>query len=510
MSGKATTVLDIREILRRLRAGQNDSQIQRDLGLNRRTIQKYRRWAQTEGFLERPELADAEELNRRLRATLHQPPPETPSKAAPFRTQIIALREQGLEIQAVYQRLRALDPAFTGSYSALYRYVSGLEPKRPAATVRVETAPGEQAQVDFGAAGRMYDPASGQVRKAWMFVMTLSWSRHQYVDFVFDQSVPTWLRLHVEGLAFFGGVVKVIKLDNLKAAIVKACVEDPQVQQAYRDCGEHYGYLISPCRVATPEHKGKVESGVHYVARNFLAGRDFTRPDHHIGHARHEVQAWIHEVAGVRRHGTTHEQPLARFERERAALLPLPAEPFEPVVWKTCKLHRDCHVVFENGYYSAPHALIGATLSVAGTAKTVRIFHEHRPVAVHSRCPAGERRTLLDHLPPEKVAGLTLTPEICRDRAAGIGAATTEVVTRWLEERPIDRLGAAHRLLRHPARELEAACRRALDFGDPSPRTVFNILKNHPVQPKPEERATPLQARFARDITELVPVYRSC
>jgi len=92
--------------------------------------------------------------------------------------------------------------------------------------------------------------------------MTLSWSRHQYVEFVWDQTVETWLTLHRHAFAYFGGVPKRIKLDNLKAAITKACIDDPQVQQAYRECAEHYGFLIDPCRPRTPEHKGKVESGV--------------------------------------------------------------------------------------------------------------------------------------------------------------------------------------------------------------------------------------------------------
>ena len=105
--------------------------------------------------------------------------------------------------------------------------------------------------------------------------MTLSWSRHQYVEFVFDQKVATWLRCHVNAFAYLGGIPKRVVIDNLKAGITKACWEEPQVQHAYGECAEHYGFLIAPCRPATPQHKGKVEQGgVHYVKRNFLGGRE--------------------------------------------------------------------------------------------------------------------------------------------------------------------------------------------------------------------------------------------
>ena len=104
--------------------------------------------------------------------------------------------------------------------------------------------------------------------------MTLSFSRHQYVEFVFDQTVGTWCRCHRGAFEWFHGVARRVVLDNLKAAIVRAALYDPEVQRVYRECAEHYGFLIAPCRVRMPEHKGKVEQGgVHYVTRNCLARR---------------------------------------------------------------------------------------------------------------------------------------------------------------------------------------------------------------------------------------------
>jgi transposase len=510
---RSTDVFDLRELLRHLQQHKSERDIQAALGLGRRTIRKYRRWAQAEGLLggALPSLA---ELNARLAAHRAARPAQESSTVEPFRVQVKDLLGKGLEIQALFQRLRD-DHGYRGSYSAVWRFVRTLEPADPDVTVRVEVAPGAEVQVDFGYAGKMYDPVSQTVRKAWAFVGTLSFSRHQYVEFVFQQTVPIWLACHRHMFEALGGVPERARIDNLKAAIVRACLDEPQAQRAYRECAEHYGFLITPCRPATPQHKGKVENGVHYVQRNFLAGRDYTTPQHSIHHANAEVARWVAETAGRRRHGTTKQIPLAQFEQvERAALRPLPPVAFELVTWQQVKLHRDCHIVFDNAYYSAPYRYVGETLWVRATARAVEIHREFERLVIHSRATQpGERVTLLAHLPPEKVAGLTLTPSGCLERAHAIGPATGEVVAQLLAERPVDRLRAVHRLLARaekddPAR-LERACARALAFGEVSVRTLENMLKSGVADQAAAETAQPAPdwPRFAREAGELVPAH---
>ena len=121
-------------------------------------------------------------------------PPQNVSTVEPYRELVEKLVRAEVETAAIHKRLE--EKGFSGHYSAVYRFVRTIRPKEPDVTVRVERKPGEEAQVDFGYAGRMIDPQSGKLRKAWAFVMTLSWSRHQYVEFVWDQKVETWLRLH--------------------------------------------------------------------------------------------------------------------------------------------------------------------------------------------------------------------------------------------------------------------------------------------------------------------------
>jgi transposase len=396
---------------------------------------------------------------------------------APFRAQVLRWREQGVEGQAIWQLL-VEQHDFAGSYSSLKRFLRQVEPPDLRATVRLEVGPGEEAQVDFGYAGPFRDPDRGQVRKAWVFVMTLSHSRHQYAELVFDQAIATWLRCHQHAFEWFHGVPRRVVLDNLKAAIVHAALYDPEVQRAYRECAEHYGFLISPCRPRTPEHKGKVEQGgVHYVKRNALAGRDFRD----LPEGNRHLWRWCLETAGRRVHGTTKQIPLAVFDQvERAALQPLPLQPWELAEWKRATLHADCHVVFAGAYYSAPHRLIGERLWVRATAWQVQLFHQYGLVATHLRARPGQRRTLRDHLPPDKVLFLMQTPAWCRQQAAEIGPACAHFIDALLGDRPLDRLRSAQGVLRFAPRygtaRLEAACARAVAVEEYRYHTVKTIL----------------------------------
>lgn len=499
--------MDIRQILQRLQAGVSQRQIARELQINWRTVKKYAGWAKGQGLLNR-DIPPPEELQHLLVTTFPEAlPPQNISTVEPYRERVVQLRREGVEIAAVWVRLQ--EQGYRGSYGAVYRFVRRLEPGVPDVTVRVETKPGEEGQVDFGYAGLLVDPASGKLRKAWAFVMTLSWSRHQYVEFVWDQKVETWLLCHRHAFEFFGGVPERVVIDNLKAAISKACWEDPEVQHTYQECAEHYGFLISPCRPATPQHKGKVEQGgVHYVKRNFLAGRETTT----LPEANQAVRHWCETTAGERIHGTTKEQPLVRFGSvEQMRLRPLPATPYDLAVWKVAKLHRDCHVVFEQAYYSAPYRLVGQQLRLRGGAQTVQIYTlTYQLVATHDRAHhPGQRQTHPAHLPPELLDGLFVDRTTCQAVAQDIGPATTQVVQQLLADTVVDRLPTTRRLLKLRERfgdeRLEAACQRALRYGEVSYQTVKRILESG-LDPVPAE-AQPIVAparTFVRTASELV------
>ena len=176
--------MDIRELLRQLRQTTSDRAVQRATGVHRQTVKRYRTWATAQGLLSGP-LPPLPELEQRLRQTLPEPPPpQNTSSVEPYRTLVSQLHKEGVEMTAILERLK--ERGYAGSYSAVRRFVGRLTPVAPEVFVRVECKPGEEAQVDFGFAGLLRDPATGQLRRAWAFVMSLAWSRHQYVEFVFD------------------------------------------------------------------------------------------------------------------------------------------------------------------------------------------------------------------------------------------------------------------------------------------------------------------------------------
>ena len=257
----------LRELIYRLRAGESQRRIAQDLSMSRTTVSKYRVWAEAQGYLDatQPPPDDAT-----LAAALGEPspPPCAASSVEPYREIVQEWVEQGVEMVAIWQHLQD-DYQYTGSYSSVRRFVNKMRAKNPEVFVRVHTAPGEEAQVDFGGVGKLYDPNEGRLRRAYVFVATLCYSRHQYAELVFDQKTPTWIGLHRRAFESWDGVPQRIVSDNLKAAVIKALVHDPILGEAYRRMARHYGFVISPTRPRTPRHKGKVESGVHYVQRQY-------------------------------------------------------------------------------------------------------------------------------------------------------------------------------------------------------------------------------------------------
>jgi transposase len=483
----------IKDILYRLRNGQSERAIARDLGISRPTVHKYKIMAEEEGFLEKTqELPDLEHL-----ATVLGPmpqPPKSPSTLEAYGGVVERMLEQGIEMVAMWQRLRE-DYGYTGSYSSVRRFVHRLRPveRGQEAVIRVHTEPGEEMQVDFGSVGKLFDPVSGCLRTAYVFVATLCYSRHQYAELVFDQKVTTWIRLHRHAFEHFSGVPRRVKPDNLKAAVIKALVYDPVLGEAYRRMALHYGFLISPTAPGEPQQKGKVESGVHYVVRNFMAGQEFA--DIHFANQR--LQKWVMQVAGLREHGTTHKAPLYLFEEyERASLQELPEKAFDLLEIRPVKVHQDCHVSIDGSYYSVPYIWVGKGLDAYIHESMVEIYAGQELVSTHVKLhQKGQWSTRIDDYPPFKTAYLTHTPQYCRQAAQRLGPATLQVVEHLLADRPLDRLRSVQAILKLEnsvgGKRLEAACARAIYFGDMRYRRVKDILNAaFDCQPLPE---TPLE-----------------
>jgi len=469
---------EIIDIIYRFRKGQSQRTIAAALGYHRETVRRYYQLAHERGFLDPdtpfPTTAD-------LRAALGEPvpPPRPVSTVAPYAPLVETWLTEGIEVRAIH-RLLTEQHGFTGSYSAVRRFAAAFRPAVPEACVRVETAPGEEAQIDFGTVGRLLDPSTGTERVAYCFVMTLCYSRHQYVEFVLDQTIPTWIGCHKRAFAHFGGAVERLVIDNLKAAVIQAALEDAVLGSAYRQMARHYEVLIAPCRPRTPEHKGKVESGVHYVQRNLwptLAGKT-------LAAANTAAREWVLGYAGHRDHGTTHKQPLVHFrEVEAGTLLPLPKEPFDLLEIRQAQVHRDCHIVLLGSYYPAPYHYVGQKLEVHLHESTVQLFDKDKLLVTHPRAKErGERIRHPQFYPEHKARYLARTKSACLDEAMSIGPACAQIAQEMLEEKPKDARRALAALVgladRYAPERVEAACVCALAWADPRYTRVRTILRD--------------------------------
>jgi len=494
---------EIIDIVYRLRKGQSQRTVASALGHHRATVRRYHELAEERGFLDpQAPFPSAGELLAALGEPV--PPPRPASTVEPFTSLVESWLRDGVEVRAVH-RLLTEQHGFTGSYSAVRRFAAAFRPGVVEACVRVETAPGEEAQIDFGTVGRLPDPVTGALRVAYCFVMTLCCSRHQYVEFVLDQTIPTWIGCHKRAFAHFGGAVERLVIDNLKAAVIKAALDDAILGASYRQMARHYDVLIAPCRPRTPEHKGKVESGVHYVQRNLwpgLAGKS-------LAAANAAAHQWVMGYAGHRDHGTTHKQPLAHFlEVEAAALIPLPKDPFDLLEIRNARVHKDCHVVLHGSYYPAPYETVGKRLEVHLHEATVQLYEGTKLLATHPRAKErGERILRPDLYPPHKARYLARTKAASVDEAAIIGPACTAIAQVLLSDRPKDARRVLAALVglsdRYSADRVEAACVRALAWSDPRYGRVRDILRDGL-----EDAALSEPEKIAPDRAVALPAYR--
>ena len=494
-----------RQVLVRLRAGDSERDLARSGVMGRQKLANVRALADERGWLdvgsELPDdatLAAAFGAQRRASSTV--------SSVEPWRELVAQWLAAGVQGKAIHAALRRRH-GYEGSYSSVARLVVALRAQEPAdVTVRLSFEPGDAAQVDFGAGPVLTHP-DGKPRRTWAFVMTLAHSRHQYVEFVWDQSVATWLGCHRRAFEWFAGVPARLIIDNAKCAITRACARDPLVQRAYGDCAEGYGFKIDACPPHDPQKKGIVEAGVKYVKGNFLPTRHFRD----LADLNEQARTWVLEEAGTRIHGTTHARPLALFELERAYLQPLPAIAPDLGSWHRLTVHRDCHVQFERILYSMPFTLVGKVVWLRATDAAVALFDEYRHVVTHPRGRRpGERFTVKDHLPPHAQSFFAHDRHWCAEQAERIGAACAQLVQWLLSDHVMERLrgaqGVIHLAKQYSVERVERACARALAHDSPYYRTVKTILSTGADQCAPlATEVTPVYtgARFVRDAASL-------
>lgn len=347
------------------------------------------------------------------------------SQAAPFRDTITEKLDAGLSLQRIWQDL-VEDYGYGGSYESVKRFVRKLN--RPQRRVGVyHSAPGEEAQVDFFRGAATLHPKEGQWRRPWVFRMTLCHSRHGYEEAVWDQQLATFLRLHENAFRDFGGVPQVVRHDNLKAAVVRAALYDPDSNDRYSAFARHWGFTPLPTRPRNPRENGKQERSGGYVKDNALKGRRFES----LEQQNEFLRRWNRTVARLRIHGTTRQQVWTHFlAAEQLALRPLAPESFPFFESGERTVHADGHVEVGGAFYPVPLSVrAGTRVRVRWDQHLVRVFQEESQVAVHARIAGGRFAPRPDGSPDE----LTSTQRAFESKLLGRCERVGPPLLKWAE-----------------------------------------------------------------------------
>jgi transposase len=336
----------------------------------------------------------------------------------------------------------------------------------------------------LGQTVEVIDGATGEVRRAQIFVATLGASNFTYAEARWTQALPDWIGCHVGAFSSVGGVTRQIVCDNLKAGVTAACRYEPGISRTYQDMASHYGTAVLPARVRRPRDKAKVEVAVQVVQRWVLA-----RLRHRRFFSLAELNGAIRELITdlndrPMRHLATTRRTL--FEAlERPALLPLPTEPYAYAEWRRCRAGLDYHVEVHGHFYSVPYRPMRETIEARITDQTIELFHHGARVASHLRNPRPQRHTTIaEHMPSAHRRYAEWTPTRLLREAATIGPSTIALMERILTTKPYPEQGfracmGILRLVRSYGPErLEAACQRGMDIGARSYGSVQSILQN--------------------------------
>jgi transposase len=405
--------------------------------------------------------------------------------AAIYRAAITEKLDAGLSLQRIWQDL-VEEYGYGASYESVKRFVRTIAPTRRAVGV-FHCAPGAEAQVDFFRGAPTLDVATGEWRRPWVFRMTLGHSRHGYEEAVWDQKLETFLRLHERAFRDFGGVPRVIRHDNLKAAVARACFYDPDSHDVYVAFAAHWGFTSLPTQPRTPQENGKQERSGGYVKSNALKGRRFDSLDAHNAFLRQ----WNRTIARLRIHGTTRRQVWTHFvEAEQRALQPLAAEAFPVFTSGERTVHTDGHVDVGGAFYPVPLALLGRKVRVRADPALVRVFDDDTLVAVHARVAAGV------FAPRAGESEASTRQQAYVDRLVGQCARVGPALEQWAHAALAARGVRAIRLIqgvlgltrRHPRERVLAAAAEAHTRHHFRYQTIRQIVERTPATAAPSLR----------------------
>jgi len=339
------------------RDGLNLQQIANKLGLDWRTVAK---WINKPKFEQRTSSA-------------------RPSKLDPFKDYIQQLLEKHpYTTKQILHRIR--EQGYTGGYTIVIEYVAKVRPPRREAYLTLSFAPGECAQVDWGKFGTV--KVGSTVRRLSFFLMVQCHSRMAYLEFTVLETMEHFLACHHNAFEFFGGVPKIIMIDNLKSGVLKRALgEAPILNPKYADFANHYGFTIKPCAPRKGNEKGRVENGVGYVKKSLLNGLDISE----FNALHPTARLWLDGVANIRIHGATKKRPIDMFPEDKAHLHPLPQHPYDIGTISSVRASSQFRVRLDTNTYSVPARYSGARLTMKTYPDRICLYADEQLIARHPR-----------------------------------------------------------------------------------------------------------------------------
>lgn len=507
MQGRAIEMRHVREILRLKRSGASNRTIAGCVGLARSTVAQVVERAAAAGLAWPlpPETTDAvlsAAIFKRDNGSSHR---GVRRRAEPNWAALhLELKRPNVTLALLWDEYRQDHPEGYGysRFCELYRsFEARLSP-----SMRQTHVAGERMFVDYAGATVpvLVDARSGEIRQAEVFVAVLGASSLTYAEATWTQKTGDWVVAQSNALQAFGGAPQLSVVDNAKATIAKALIYEPAVQRTYAEFCDHYGMAALNTRVRRPKDKAKAEVGVQVVQRWILArlrNRRFT--------SQAELNQAIFELTATLNARLMKKLGVSRrdlFEQvEKAALKPLPAEPYVYAEWKIRRVALDYHVDVDGDYFSVAHRFVREQVEVRATTRTVEIFHKGERIAAHVREGGrGKHTTDMAHMPEAHRAYAGWTIESVRRQAEAIGPATALAVQLIFEAKRHPLLGlracqGVVGLARPFGRErLERACARALEIGARSYGSIRSIL-DHGLDRRP----------LAADAEEAAPIHHA-
>lgn len=317
--------------------GMNITQIAETLDLDRKTVSKW--------------------LNCNQLPAYHRKPKQE-SKLDNYKTYILERMNEGcVSSIVIFDEIKAM--GYQGKLTILRDFMKPhREQVRGKASIRFETPPGKQAQVDWGEFKLKKE--DGTFVKIHAFIMIMGHSRKQYVEFTENERIDTLIGCHERAFAFFGGVPESILYDNMKTVVKHSHQTGTNKwNEKFLQFSKHHDFSPLRCRPYHPRTKGKVENGVKYLRKNFWPR---IRTVNSLAELNEAVRLWLDTVCNVRLHQTTREVPAESFKREN--LKPMNTEVFLLADLQSRKVMNDCTVSYETNFYSVPYRFVGQRVGI--------------------------------------------------------------------------------------------------------------------------------------------------